>query len=406
MKKIALIIVFVICNQIFSQINFEKGYFINNSNEKVECLIKNTDWNNSPTFFEYKLNNSEEVKKGNIKYFTIFEIYNQVKYVRSIVKIDKSSPRVSELSTVRNPVFVEEELYLRELVSNGLKLFMYKDGEITRFFYQQNNEDITQLVYKPYLVDGKMAFNKYYINQLRKLLVCNSLKKESIEKVDYKEDQLIDIFTKYNQCINPNYVETKREGNKGRLNINIRPRINISSLTSINELAKTNTDFGTKMSFGIGSEFEYLLPYNKNKFGAFLELNYYTYKNEVTVDATSYVGNKLVSSVDYKSIDLPIGIRYYSFINDKSKVFFNLAYIFAFESNFDSKLEQKRIDGSIINSLKTNNLSNYTIGAGYNYNNKYGIEIRYFFESNITTSYAFQVTNLNNISIILSYNIL
>lgn len=406
MKKIALIIVFVICNQIFSQINFEKGYFINNSNEKVECLIKNTDWNNSPTFFEYKLNNSEEVKKGNIKYFTIFEIYNQVKYVRSIVKIDKSSPRVSELSTVRNPVFVEEELYLRELVSNGLKLFMYKDGEITRFFYQQNNEDITQLVYKPYLVDGKMAFNKYYINQLRKLLVCNSLKKESIEKVDYKEDQLIDIFTKYNQCINPNYVETKREGNKGRLNINIRPRINISSLTSINELAKTNTDFGTKMSFGIGSEFEYLLPYNKNKFGAFLELNYYTYKNEVTVDAPSYVGNKLVSSVDYKSIDLPIGIRYYSFINDKSKVFFNLAYIFAFESNFDSKLEQKRIDGSIINSLKTNNLSNYTIGAGYNYNNKYGIEIRYFFESNITSNYQYQVSNLNNISIILSYNIL
>lgn len=406
MKKIALIIVFVICNQIFSQINFEKGYFINNSNEKVECLIKNTDWNNSPTFFEYKLNNSDEVKKGNIKDITVFEIYNQVKYVRSTVKIDKSSSRVSELSTVRNPVFVEEELYLRELVTNGLKLFMYKDGEITRFFYQQNNEEVSQLVYKPYLVDGKMAFNKYYINQLRKLLVCNSLKKESIEKVDYKEDQLIDIFTKYNQCINPSYVETKREGNKGRLNINIRPRINISSLTSINELAKTYTDFGTKMSFGIGSEFEYLLPYNKNKFGAFVELNYYTYKNEVTVDAPSYVGNKLVSSVDYKSIDLPIGIRYYSFINDKSKVFFNLAYIFAFESNFDSKLEQKRIDGSIINSLKTNNLSNYTIGTGYNYNNKYGVEIRYFFESNITTSYSFQVTNLNNISIILSYNIL
>ena len=45
MKK--LLVVFLIAFNIFnsySQIKFEKGYFINNYNDKTDCLIKNIDW--------------------------------------------------------------------------------------------------------------------------------------------------------------------------------------------------------------------------------------------------------------------------------------------------------------------------------------------------------------------------
>ena len=38
----------------YSQITFEKGYFISNDGIKTECFIKNLDWRNNPTEFEYK----------------------------------------------------------------------------------------------------------------------------------------------------------------------------------------------------------------------------------------------------------------------------------------------------------------------------------------------------------------
>ena len=55
MKKIVVILIAIISLKGFSQIKFENGYFINNSDEKIECLIKNKDWDDNPVKFNYKL---------------------------------------------------------------------------------------------------------------------------------------------------------------------------------------------------------------------------------------------------------------------------------------------------------------------------------------------------------------
>ena len=47
------------CN---SQISYVKGYYINDSNQKINCLIRNVDWRNNPKEFEYKI--SEQTKKN------------------------------------------------------------------------------------------------------------------------------------------------------------------------------------------------------------------------------------------------------------------------------------------------------------------------------------------------------
>lgn len=66
MNKIFLYLFLLVNLQVFSQINFEKGFFIKNSNEKIECLIKNNDWNKNPTDFEYKIFEKDEEKFENI----------------------------------------------------------------------------------------------------------------------------------------------------------------------------------------------------------------------------------------------------------------------------------------------------------------------------------------------------
>jgi len=54
-KKILFVLSVLITSSSFSQINFEKGYFIDNLGAKTDCYIKNIDWNLNPDTFDYKL---------------------------------------------------------------------------------------------------------------------------------------------------------------------------------------------------------------------------------------------------------------------------------------------------------------------------------------------------------------
>lgn len=49
-----------------AQIRFEPGYFIDTANQKTECFIKNVDWKNNPTRFDYKLSENGELKTAEI----------------------------------------------------------------------------------------------------------------------------------------------------------------------------------------------------------------------------------------------------------------------------------------------------------------------------------------------------
>ena len=51
MKAMSFVL-FLFTINLFAQVKFEKGYFIDSQNKKVECLIKNKDWIGSPSEIE------------------------------------------------------------------------------------------------------------------------------------------------------------------------------------------------------------------------------------------------------------------------------------------------------------------------------------------------------------------
>jgi hypothetical protein len=55
MKNLLLTALLFLFSFSYAQITFEKGYFINNSGDRTECFIKNIDWRDNPTKFEYKM---------------------------------------------------------------------------------------------------------------------------------------------------------------------------------------------------------------------------------------------------------------------------------------------------------------------------------------------------------------
>jgi hypothetical protein len=119
----------------FSQNRFENGYIINNNNERTECLIKNEGWNSNPTTFFYKLNEHAEIIKGDLKQIKEFGIGNIFRFKRFKLSFDRSSNTLQSMSTVKEPINIENTIYLRHLVEGVANLYYYQDSNLRRFFF-------------------------------------------------------------------------------------------------------------------------------------------------------------------------------------------------------------------------------------------------------------------------------
>lgn len=406
MKKTLLILIITILSfNCYSQITFEKGHFINNNNQKVNCLIKNTDWLNNPTEFEYKLAENGEVKKTTITSVKEFEIYNISKYVRHTVNIDKSTENFNLMTNNRNPEFLEEELFLKVLVEGVANLYFYGEGNLKRFFYNKEGENIEQLVYKSYRTnDNKLGKNTQYKQQLWNNLKCSSVELGKIESLEYKKNSLVKFFVEHNTCNNSEFINYEKNQGKDLFNLSIRPRLTSSSLTIQNKISNNfDTDFGNKFGFGLGIEVELVLPFNKSKWAILIEAIYQNFEVEVLSTNSRVVGTLLSTKVDYSSIEIPIGLRHYFFINDNSKIFTNLSVIF--DASANSNIVMETADGgNNINTLDIAATSNLGFGIGYKLNDTYSIEMRLQTSRNVLGNYVYWDSDFKTMSLIFGYS--
>ncbi|MBE2273905.1 MAG: tRNA modification GTPase, partial [Flavobacteriales bacterium] len=142
---------------------------------------------------------------------------------------------------------------------------------------------------------------------------------------------------------------------------------------------------------------------NKNKFAIIVEPTYQYYKSEATFDDSSLIGGKVIVKADYSSIELPIGIRYYMYLNTDSKLFVNAVYIIDF--SLGKSIEMTRADGSPYLSYDLRSQPSLGFGIGYKYKDKYGIELRTHSKRRITSDYLMTSTNYQTTSIVFSYNL-
>lgn len=406
MNKILMILVLVIfiSSHSFSQIIFEDGYFINNSNEKVYCLIKNIDWNENPTEFEYMLSQNTNVIKESIENVKEFGVNGVSKHIRAIVKIDDSSDNLFNMTSDKNPNFKEKTIFLKVVIDGNVSLYQYKKEDLTRFFYSLNGTDINQLVYKRYLSENKIEQNNYFKQQIFNDLKCNSIELSSIENLRYTVSHLKKIFIKFNGCNNSNYINYGSNQKKDLFNLSIKPGINNSKLTISNDLLNIgNIEFNNTINIRIGFEAEFIFAFNKNKWGIILNPNFQNFKSEKTIKYESIEGKILYLIVNYKSLELPIGVRHYYFLNDNSKIFTDISYVLNFSKN--SLINFKSADGSDYKTLEITPRANLALGLGYKYNNKYSLGIRYQTSRNILGNYRIWESNYTTTSLVFGYSL-
>lgn len=387
-----------------AQISFEKGYYIDDTGQKINCLIKNMDWKNNPTEFEYKLSENDNPVIATIESVSEFGIDQASKYIRKTINIDRSTNNLNNLEKGKNPTFTEEQLFLKVLIEGKANLHMYEEGNLKRFFYTVDNSSIEQLVYKIYLTEtNKTNRNKQFKQQLWNTLKCPTITIEDIEKVKYEKNNLIDFFSRYNLCHNSNFTSYEEKVERDFFNLTLRPRFNNSSLNINNQNSNSyDLNFGSKPSFGFGVEAEFILPFNKNKWAVTIEPTYQKFKAEKTTDASNVSGGKLITNLDYSSIEIPLGVKHYFYLNDKSKVFTSISYVIDFSSK--TTIDFKRANGTELNSLEISSTNNLALGIGYKYS-RYSLEFRYQTSREVIDKYAAWDSNYKTASIIFGVSL-
>ncbi len=375
MKKLLSILFlgFFYC-QSYSQVKFEKAYFIDNDNVRTACFIKNKDLYQNPNSFEYKLTQEElDVKIGDIKNIKEFEIANTIKFVRNFVKIDVSSPDLGQIKDVREPEWVEKTLFLKVLIEGKASLYEFKDKALKRFFYKTDNIPITQLIFKKYYIPNtnymSLGVNNDFQKQIWEEMNCENQTLDKVLKLQYERKDLVDYFIKYNNCKNIGYKDYNKNISKSSFNIKIKGGFNVSPYKDYDN-ADEKVDFsGNKLFLKYGGEFEYITPFNRNKWAIFMELTYQTYKfSAITTDYSTFgeaFDRTSESSYFEKGFFTFVGVRYYMYLKDNSRIFIN-AGLFR------------------------------TFGLGYSYNDKFNLETRYANTGLSRYSVIFGYTLFNN----------
>jgi hypothetical protein len=389
--KTNLITVFLVFITLLSigQINFESGYFIDNNNNRVECLIKNSDWKNNPTQFEYKLTTNDETQKGTLITAKEFGIKGFSRFVKADTKIDISPSDIDNLSRDRNPVWSQERIFLKVLVEGKATLYYYENKGLIRFFYSVSDTAINQLIYKEYYTpENQVAENRQFRGQLWNDVRLTNANMNSVQDIRYYISDLVRYFKKYNEGDGNSSTVFGSKEKKDSFHIRVTPGISFASM-SISDLEGSGEviDFGEKATFSFGFDAELILPFNKNKWGLFINPTYQYFNSSIP-----YFNSTI--SANYQSLEFPLGLRYYIFLNQNMKLFANAEFILMRSISFDSK----------IYGMNVNTRNSYAIGCGVAYK-KLSAEIRYYTDRELLYDYISVNTDYTRLSILFGYKI-
>ncbi len=347
----------------------------------------NADWRNNPKEIRIKTSEVAETQSIGIEKIQEFGIGDAVKFERHTVMIDWSSDRLSELSHERVPQLTEARLFLKVLLEGPATLYQFEAGNVRRFYYRVGDADpeVKPLIYKRYKVSNtSVGANNQFRQQLLNDLKCQKLSASTTARMEYKPDPLIRYFSGYNSCAKGNQITFENPLKKG--GIHVAARVGLShAMASIAQdpsepfpgAREVDVDFEGKYYPRFGMEIELVMPFGGDKWSVFLDPSYQQYMSDARF-VRRLNGNDIEtqSTLTYKTIEVPFGVRHYFFLNEASQLFMNISFALVFNSNSNINFETQ--SPFEINDLTIEGTEDYfSLGIGYRFHKRVSLEGRY-----------------------------
>lgn len=395
---IILLTITITIVELNAQTKFDRGYYITNSNQKVECFIKNLEWKNNPSNFKYKILETQDEKVANVSDVREFGIEGSFKYIVGIVEIDQSSDITSELDANRSPKWIVDTLFLKAIVEGSASLFSFESERLTRFFYSNNNSALKQLVYKKYVVPSTLALNEnaQFRQQLWNELRCGSVDMNYIKKLPYRKSELTKYFMEFNLCRGDSVQTKEYKQRKGNLALWLSSGVTYSSVSSQNSLSNTTTKFGSQINLSFGIELEFTLPYNKDKWSLVVAPTYQYFNSTTSADY----------AVKLNTIELPVGVRHSFFLKGGNRIFLNALFISNFSLNFNSttSLSEFKWYGNPTGTKSINPDNSFAIGVGIDLK-RLRTEVRYYTDRELQQGNPILNVPYSRASLIFAYRL-
>ena len=226
--------------------------------------------------------------------------------------------------------------------------------------------------------------NNSFQQQLLMNLTCGNVT-DNIRKMKYNILDLKKYFIKYNECLGDEIKDYTEQENQDSFHLRVSLGVN-QSYISLMVYPQSIGDFESQLAARFGVEAEYVLPFNKNKWSIIVEPNYQSYKSTLKA-----------YTVNYTSFEIPVGLRYYMFLNRDSRFFINALMGKSFP--IKSFMEWNNIE--MLNITTSLNIS---AGLGYNYRRISG-ELRYYSNKDLLNIYQSVTARYTRLSFILSIKV-
>lgn len=350
-----------------AQVAYEPGYLISTEGFREPVEIQNFDWRYNPERITVLRDGLPvEIMTARLKEFGIA---GKARYVNHTVQLERSHTETRRLA--RAPAASREErVLLRAEVEGPASLYSYRTEEVTKYFFQLDpSTPPVQLAHQRWLdAQNKVKSNDQYISQLRSALKCDDLAPD--RGIRYTLRELRRYILAYNACMG---AQSEIYANNGaqtkRLYVGVTPGLFLNQYR-INQPGADRmlVTMDSKTSFRIGAELEYRLPFARNKFALVLEPNYYSYTSSGEYSPVSRIE---MAMVDYSMLEIPVGIRYYSFVGTAVKVFATLSAGYNFALSGAVAYDRGPAD-------EVNGSFGASGGVGLRILDHYGLEARYY----------------------------
>lgn len=408
--QITFLLLFLVAFSIFGQKSFHKGYFVTNNGERIDCFINDKDGLNSPTSLLYKLSENVKTERISIDSIAMFEIPGYDKYICKEVRMDMSIDELSNLTTSKDPIWETRRIALKTLVEGKASLYVYRNKDVTRFFYAVDNAEPRQLVYRQYIDSSSpknniLVENNGFIQQLSTEFTNPSFTNR-INKLQYEETDLKRFFVQYNTfestSSTADVFNATPKVKRDKFKVTVKAGVNHSVL-DVERLKTSMNNFSFDPLYApyLGLDLEFVLPFFRNKLSCLFQ-TVYNFKvsgeKQILLESNSELANITYS---YHSFEVPLGIRYRYFLNNDFRI-----YASAYSSlGLFSWIKSKASLNGFYFETPNSSILGVGCGVGAEYK-KWGVELKYMGTADLLERSNNFMSEYKVLSLGITYNII
>lgn len=340
-------------------------------------------WYEGEAFRVLEVKNIDEIGLGTDTKFKKFTV--------QIDDVDLYNVRVGDI----RPTYVQQTLFLTVLVEGEASLYQYQSGKGHKFFYRKGADAIPkQLTYRKFKrkADGDVEENTTFRNQLQSDVSCPDDPWEKFRKVKYEREGLSKIVESYNLCkggsgaVSGAFLNEKKSKMLNRFSVFANGKY---VMPSVNGSAEGDAP----IAVGGGVEFESITA--GRKFGFFLrgEVEKISFEDATNIFRFTATQTETVTSFEYDATNLTfmVGARYHTKRAEENHLYFDagLGMMFPF-GEITGTQTQRPVNGpsqpsTPIGPFSTDLSLYFSVGAGYQINERWGVQLRYDSTKNLVT---------------------